>query len=423
MPRRPKVTESRTIGVSDCVDHTRSIVLSDSRNSRRLSVYRFIWQSDSVSATVPNPFSPTFGASPRHWAGRRIILDDFTRALESGPGSPTRSMVISGARGIGKTALLTELEDIAATRGWIVLRASGRDNPVADLTDTVIPGKILELDPPSRRKVSGVSIAGLGSVSTSTSDPIQPVPTINTRLRELLALLEGTGVLITVDEIQDADAEDITRLAVAYQDLVRDRMEVSLVVAGLPFGTDRLLNLPGTTFLRRAERYDLGPLTDEDAGDVIRHTTDGSGIEFTPEAVETAVDIAEGYPYLVQLIGYLCWETAQRKERTVIEAADVDRERSEAVQSMGAQVHFISLKEVPAGQRRYLSAMAELGDGPQSTADVAEALGKTAGSTSDVRARLIERDLIQPAGRGKVEFTLPHLGEWLRGPGTVRRVQ
>ena len=49
---------------------------------------------------------------------------------------------------------------------------------------------------------------------------------------------------------------------------------------------------------------------------------------------------------------------------------------------MGAQVHFISLKEVPAGQRRYLSAMAELGDGPQSTADVAEALGRTAGSTS-----------------------------------------
>ncbi|SER41717.1 ATP-binding protein [Corynebacterium cystitidis] len=65
------------------------------------------------------------GTSPKIWAGRATVLSEFSTALESGPGHPNRSLTISGSRGIGKTVLLTELEDLARTQGWVVIRASG----------------------------------------------------------------------------------------------------------------------------------------------------------------------------------------------------------------------------------------------------------------------------------------------------------
>ena len=69
-----------------------------------------------------NPFRPSFGVSPRVLAGRAGVIDDFDIALDEGPGSPMRTVLVSGARGMGKTVVLNELEDRARSRGWWVLR-------------------------------------------------------------------------------------------------------------------------------------------------------------------------------------------------------------------------------------------------------------------------------------------------------------
>ncbi|MEJ6548252.1 ATP-binding protein [Corynebacterium sp. USCH3] len=384
---------------------------------------------------MTNPFRPTFGASPHYWAGRRIILDDFAEALDSGPGSAARTLVITGSRGIGKTVLLNEIEDIAATRGWIVLRASARGDIVTELVDSVVPAKIRELDPPTTRRVTGVGITGLGTVTTSLTGPDErnlPRPTLDSRLRDLLTLIPGTGVLVTVDEIQDADRDALSRLAATYQNLIRDDLDISLAMAGLTHGVETLLNLPGTTFMRRAHRYDLGPLTGEDAADVLSTSSRDSGLPFDAAGLTSAVRLAAGYPYLVQLVGSLAWNAARRAGADSISVQQVDSIRSEAVATMGTQVHHPSLKGVPVVQREYLEAMASLAslaspagdgtDGPVATAAIAERLGKTQRSASDPRAKLIDRDLITPAGWGKVAFTLPYLGDWLRGGGTVRRI-
>ncbi len=67
-----------------------------------------------------NPFRPTFGVSPHVLAGRDRLLADFELALAEGPGSPYRAILVSGARGIGKTVLLNELEDVARGLGWVI---------------------------------------------------------------------------------------------------------------------------------------------------------------------------------------------------------------------------------------------------------------------------------------------------------------
>ena len=371
-----------------------------------------------------NPFRPTFGASPRVWAGRDAVLQDFGRALQGGPGNPDRSLLISGSRGIGKTVLLTELEDIAIQQGWVVLRASARENMQQVLVESTIPEAIARLEERPKRQLTGFSVAGIGSVSTHITDS-EPAQRLVTQLRRLIDLLHDTGVLITIDEVQDVDPDDLTQIAIAYQDLVRDDLPVAVAMAGLTRGINQLLDLPGATFLRRARHYELGPLTLEDARRAFEETSQEGGIVFA--AADQAAVPSQGYPYLVQLLGFLAWERAVEDSLSTIDANVITLATPDAVERLGLQVHQPALRDVPPKQLEFLQTMALLeeqaGTPEVPVAHVAELMGTTTTSVSDTRQKLIDRDLITPAGWGLVEFAQPYLGQYLRERRRPKRVQ
>lgn len=371
-----------------------------------------------------NPFRPTFGASPRVWAGRDAVLQDFGRALQGGPGNPDRSLLISGSRGIGKTVLLTELEDIAIQQGWVVLRASARENMQQVLVESTIPEAIARLEERPKRQLTGFSVAGIGSVSTHITDS-EPAQRLVTQLRRLIDLLHDTGVLITIDEVQDVDPDDLTQIAIAYQDLVRDDLPVAVAMAGLTRGINQLLDLPGATFLRRARHYELGPLTLEDARRAFEETSQEGGIVFA--AADQAAELSQGYPYLVQLLGFLAWERAVEDSLSTIDANVITLATPDAVERLGLQVHQPALRDVPPKQLEFLQTMALLeeqaGTPEVPVAHVAELMGTTTTSVSDTRQKLIDRDLITPAGWGLVEFAQPYLGQYLRERRRPKRVQ
>lgn len=354
--------------------------------------------------------------------GRATILDSFRGALATGPGAFGRSMVISGARGLGKTVLLNELEDIATASGWIALRASGRADFTRELRETTIPRAIAGLNPPQKRRVSRIGISSLGTVGFEHDEAPIFEPTLNTELRRLVDLTAESGVLITIDEVQDAGQAEMTELAVAYQDLLRDELNVALVMAGLPQGVEELLDLRGATFLRRAERHLLGPFSDTNSHAAFRSTAEDSGISFTDEAVAAATELSRGYPFLVQLVGSLAWQTANAADRDAITPQDVDAVSRTAISAMGSQVHAPAVRDLPPAQRKYLQAMAE-SEGPDVAAsDIAARVGKPVKSLSDTRQKLISADLIEPAGFGKVAFTLPYLADYLTSTDRLGRV-
>ncbi|WP_175934813.1 ATP-binding protein [Corynebacterium sp. Marseille-P4321] len=372
---------------------------------------------------MENPFRPTFGASPRVWAGRDVILSEFARALDGGAGNPDRSMLISGSRGIGKTVLLNEIEDIAVARGWVVLRASAREQIAGTLIRATIPEAVQRLSQPARREITGFSIAGIGSISTAV-DTTHAEPRLTSALRELIALTRESGVLITIDEVQDASADDLAQIAIAYQDLVRDDLPVAVAMAGITQGINTLLDLPGATFLRRARHYELGPLTVEDARLALEKTAEEGSLTF--DAAEEAAMFSQGYPYLVQLTGFLAWDAATEHGVDFVDATLLQQVIPTAIDRLGQQVHQPSVRGVPQRQLEYLRAMAALAesstDGTVRVADIAETLRKSTTHLSDTRSKLIERDLILPAGWGKVEFAQPYLGEYLLRQDRPRRV-
>ena len=383
--------------------------------------------------TSLNPFRPTFGASPLFWAGRSVVLDSFRAGIAGGAGDPHRAMIISGHRGMGKTVLLTELEDIAATEGWVTLRTSGRAHSVQELIESVIPAKIRELSPPNSRTLTGFRVAGVGLNTELVDNSTAPKPTLESQLRELLGHLKKAGILITIDEIQDADPEDMTTVAVAFQNLIRDGADIAIVMAGLTPGIDSLLNLPGTTFLRRAQRYHLGPLSPDSALEALEATAADSGINFGPGAALEAARLAQGYPYLVQLVGFLAWRhSANRHADTptsaVISTADVKAISAEAIAQMGHQVHSPALRPLPPRQMEYVRALAALeakagDDSHESTpieiaaGDIADHLNRATTSLSEVRSRLITKGIIDSPRWGYVCFPLPYMGQYLNSSG------
>ncbi|VEH72728.1 ATPase [Corynebacterium segmentosum] len=370
-----------------------------------------------------NPFRPTFGVPPLFWVGRTAVLDTFRAALDAQPGHPGRSLVISGARGIGKTVLLNELEDIAAARGWITLRASGRSAMVEELVETTIPRIMDTLAPADKHKVNRIGIGGLGSIGIEHNTDEAYKPTLNTRLRELLAQLKGAGVLLTIDEVQDADAQELASLAVTYQDLVRDELDVAIVVAGLPQGINRLLELPGVTFLRRAQKFVLGPLSPANATVAFKETAAHSGLDFSADAVSAAVELSRGYPYLVQLVGSLAWAHAQRSGATRIEENTVLAISAEAISVLGTQVHQPATLTLPPAQRRFLEAMSAVMD--SDTAEIqaiAAHHDRTVRSLSATRQRLIDADLIEPTGHGQLRFVIPYMEAYFTATDSLGRV-
>ena len=70
---------------------------------------------------MANPFKPTFGVAPPLLVGRGELLELFEEALEEGPGAPARATIYTGARGTGKTVMLTAVEKLARNRGWLVI--------------------------------------------------------------------------------------------------------------------------------------------------------------------------------------------------------------------------------------------------------------------------------------------------------------
>lgn len=260
-----------------------------------------------------NPFRPSFGTSPQEVIGRGFELHSFLTGLYEGVGSMNRAVLVSGARGVGKTVLLNEFEEAARGMGWVVVRAYADESLVNHLVRTVIPQALVSLDygePTAkiRRTIPGFSLAGIGSISSEvTRDRPSPEPSLIGELRALAtaARRHEAGILVTFDEIQAAPPEQLAHLATAIQDLMRDEYDVAFAAAGLTAGIESLLEHPGTTFMRRANRLELGLLDESEVAQALVATAREHGRPFAQEAAQRAAALSQGYPYLVQLSGAL----------------------------------------------------------------------------------------------------------------------
>ena len=82
-----------------------------------------------------NPFTPFFGEVPIVMAGRDQLLRNTSRAFASSMRAPELTMLLSGARGTGKTALLTAMASQAEEVGWVVANVTALPGMLDDIIE------------------------------------------------------------------------------------------------------------------------------------------------------------------------------------------------------------------------------------------------------------------------------------------------
>jgi hypothetical protein len=362
-----------------------------------------------------NPFTPTFGVTPPSLVGRSQQLEDFTAALEDGPGAPGRTTLYTGARGTGKTVMLNEVEDLARQQGWRVISETATPGFVERLVDEHLAVLLREIDPAGgTARLTGVSAPmGLGGATWQPPQPHQVVPALRAQLSAACEVLAetGAGLLVTLDEIHHHHAGELRELASVLQHLVREEREIAFVGAGLPTAVSALLNDDVLTFLRRADRHVLGRVSLDDVSTAIREPIERAGREISEDQAMQAAEATSGYPFLIQLVGYHVWR--QQPQQREISSADVDAGIIAARLRLGSLVHEPAVADLPDVARTFLLAMAH-DDGPSKMGDIADRLHVDGNYVSQYRLRLMATGLIEPAGHGYVDFTMPYLRDYLR---------
>ena len=358
-----------------------------------------------------NPFRPTAGAEPPQLIGRAGVLDEFAYGLQIRSGAPGLLTIFTGARGIGKTVMLGEAENVARSQGWVVVSETATSGFLGRIGEAMRAAAEELGHGPAGRRITGIGAAGF-----SVTSQLPPVQQLGWRQlgEQLLHLLDEkrTGLVVTLDEIHGANREELAQLAAFVQHFIRGGLPIALLFAGLPAAVSDLLNEGVATFLRRADRIDLHAAAIRDVEVSYVETFASLERPIDPGLIRKAAESTGGYPFLIQLVGYHLWQLAEAKESPLNEA-DIDLALAAAHRKNTRVVLASALATVSPKDLEFLRAMSQ-DVGPSSTADIGRRLGDAKNTVGNYRARLIDAGLVQPAGRGLLEFAIPGLGEYVR---------
>lgn len=362
----------------------------------------------------PNLFRPSFGTYPHVLVGRDALVDDFEDTFD-GIADPTGlTVLLSGQRGMGKTVLLDAYARAARTAGWVVISDASSDGLLERLSRDHLPRLLRTHTDQSPKKLTSASVS-LGAIGAGGgwSERYPAESTLRSQIAELTDALRpsGAGLVITVDEIQSAALEELRKLGEILQYARREDRLLGFAGAGLSTPIEELLDHPGATFLRRAEHHAIGTVSRSAVRTALAQTIADGGREIDVRALDRAADAASGYPFMIQLVGYYTLKNSASDGPIRVE--HVEAGVTAARRRLGRLVHAAALRPLSDVDRTYLLAMAQ-DEGPSRTGEIAERMGVNAQYAGEYRRRLIRDGIIEPAGHGRVRFTIPFTADHLR---------
>ncbi len=377
-----------------------------------------------------NPYRPGFNQPPLVFAGRTDVLDGAAEALDIAAydGRTPRPLILLGPRGVGKTVTLGEIAELAAERhGWPTVHVEAKvGGPfLADLIAGLRgAGSVLAGDDPGRRgsrirvtggKVEARALGVGGEIQFETERRDGEVPDLSATLAEtmLAATERSAGVVLTVDELQNAEPGDVSLLFGVIQEHVPNGWPLVLALAALPTLRESRGRRRLPTYLERAEWHDLDTLPPNEARQALVGPAQQAGRPMTPAAAEVLLDHAGGYPYAIQVAGHFAWRASHGSR-----AIGVDHARSAVpkIEADLAQLFRSRWDDASPREQDYLRAMAAVAGRPEvpKGGSVAAELGEPVTSVSYLRARLLRKGTIYRQAGGDLHFITPGMGAWIR---------
>ena len=382
---------------------------------------------------IQNPFAPGAGTPPPELAGRDKLRDTVRVALERvRRGNPTKSVLMVGLRGVGKTVLLDRVRDDAEASGIYTLRIEAPEH--RSLPAMLAPELRLALLRLSRNEKSKElarralqALAGFAQALKVKYEDIEvgldfePEPGLADNgdlehdLQDLLeaagvaAQKAGTALALFIDELQYVEEEQLAALITALHRTGQRRLPVVLVGAGLPHLRGRMGR--AKSYAERLFDFPvIGRLSHEAAERAIAKPVRDEGEDVTAEALELIVEKTHGYAYFVQEWGKHSWDVA---DASPIGVEDVQEASTTAIAALDESFFRVRFDRLTQSEKRYLRAMAELGPGPHRSGDIADELGRKVTSLGPTRSQLISKGMIWSPSHGDTAFTVPLFDEFM----------
>jgi hypothetical protein len=207
----------------------------------------------------------------------------------------------------------------------------------------------------------------------------------------------NSGVVFLLDEVQFAQAIQFRAVISALHRATQRSLPITLVAAGLP----QIPKLTGEarSYAERLFTFPvIGNLTDADAAAALVEPARAQGVGFDDDAVAAALD----------------W-TANLATDSPIGVEVIERAMPSAQAALDQTMYEVRIQRATNTERRYMRAMAELGQGPYRSGDIARAVGRPTTALSPVRQSLLEKGLIYATETyGHIDFTAPRFDEYLR---------
>ncbi len=366
-----------------------------------------------TDAQPPNPFVLGFGALPTAWAGRHEALSLIPDSLHQR--TPTSQILLTGAKGTGKTALIGQWCAEAQQKGWAWVRVTARTGETIE----VLMRRTLQEIALRATAATHARPVGFGSAEPTSAD-VPDLPDLPSEAVDLVFLLKmlsnasPAGVLVCVDEAHYMTTAELELLGTQLQDSQEGGLRaLTIVLAGLPQMRDQVRHAKLPTFLERLHEVHVGFVDADDVADALERTLASVESTISPEALSLATEVIAGWPYVLQVVGHFMLRRAGGPGSHVSDA-DVRAALPAISERVGDALLSSTWQRLSNRDRDVMVALAATNTSVMRVAEVRQALDMSTRLFGVYRARLISQNLLASAGQGLLRFTLPFIAEWVR---------
>ncbi|WP_440709277.1 AAA family ATPase [Herbiconiux sp. YIM B11900] len=381
---------------------------------------------------IINPFRPGAGVRPPELVGRQAEIDLMDLIVaHSRRNRNDGGLVLYGLRGVGKTVLLSRLQNVVERAGWVTVQLEARPGEAGVRASRQSLARGIAM---AARKMRGfrqapaemlaalssvasfsLTIAGSGvSVGIKPSDHRANSGILEVDLEELVADLaeplrrNQSALAIFVDEMQDLDPDLLTALLAVQHRASQNEWPFYVIGAGL--STLRRMLAESRSYSERFRLREVGALPREAAMEAILKPATDLGARFDDAAIEMIIDAANGYPFFLQTYGKAVWDIAPDR---YIDALVAESGIAEGNADLDQGFFPARWDRTTPSERLYLQTIVSVGGSTASTSDIADRLGVAPAALSPARQSLIDKGIIFAERRGFVSFTVPNMDAFI----------
>lgn len=275
-------------------------------------------------------------ASPQNLVGRKDLLEEIMVCLREGPWNTGYFTTLLAPRGAGKTVMLDEVRDRAATEGWFVVSLGGTSADFEGLlleeilnalhkyecANQVLSRNIETVTSHHRGYTTGLRFFSRKSERSTSRTSYPRQLTLRSVLRWFgeHAASQENNILLVLDQLHRRNKAELCSLLELIQELTRwEGLPIAFLGAALPQFRYTAVDDPKITFFNdnNSILIRLPDLTFSQARRGLRSTVIDAGGTIESEALDIAAKAVGALPYKLQVVGYHMWNIAGARGTTI----------------------------------------------------------------------------------------------------------